>query len=142
MDIPTNFIWIINLFDEAFNMAMVRNFVQCNIFANSFILLLNTAKKVGGVGLSKSIVSSSYVLFRGTVTAFHCNIFYRDSIKSSQKVARSSFMHSIHCGGAIFPYQALERRPAQEALIGCAGLHKKFEGINIHPVYHARKCFG
>jgi hypothetical protein len=39
-------------------------------------------------------------------------------------------MHNIHCGSAVFPYQALETRPAQEALRGYAGLHnKRLEGI-------------
>jgi hypothetical protein len=33
-------------------------------------------------------------------------------------------MHSIDCDNAVFPYQALERNPTQEASIGCAGLHK------------------
>jgi hypothetical protein len=35
--------------------------------------------------------------------------------------AVSRLMHSIHCGSTIFPYQVLERKPAQDTLIGCAG---------------------
>jgi hypothetical protein len=31
-------------------------------------------------------------------------------------------MHRLHCGSPVFPYQALERRPAQETLTRCAGL--------------------
>jgi hypothetical protein len=39
-------------------------------------------------------------------------------------------MHSIHYGSAIFLNQAFERRPAQEASVGSAGLHNKtFEGV-------------
>jgi hypothetical protein len=34
-------------------------------------------------------------------------------------------MHSVHCGSAVFPFQALERRPAQETLEGCTGLKNK-----------------
>jgi hypothetical protein len=46
-------------------------------------------------------------------------------------------MHCIHCGGAVFPYQALERRQAQETLIGCAGLHKrKFQDIKHSPCFN------
>jgi hypothetical protein len=32
-------------------------------------------------------------------------------------------MHSIHSDSTIFPYQVLERRPAQETITGRAGLH-------------------
>jgi hypothetical protein len=48
--------------------------------------------------------------------------FYISCIQSNEQLALSRLMHSIHCGSAIFPYQALETRPAQETLIGCAGL--------------------
>jgi hypothetical protein len=46
-------------------------------------------------------------------------------------------MHSIHCGSAIFQYQALAKRPAQETLIDCVGLHNKTnsKALNIHRVY-------
>jgi hypothetical protein len=38
-------------------------------------------------------------------------------------------MHGIHCSSAVFTYQALVRRAAQETLKLCAGLHNKtFEG--------------
>jgi hypothetical protein len=32
-------------------------------------------------------------------------------------------MHSIHCGITVFPYKALERRPAQESSVGCVEQH-------------------
>jgi hypothetical protein len=57
-------------------------------------------------------------------------VSYKGCIQSNHQLALSRLMHSIHCGSAVFPYQALERRPTQETLIGCAGLHyKKFKGI-------------
>jgi hypothetical protein len=45
-------------------------------------------------------------------------------------------MHSIHCGCAMFPYQVLKRRSAQETLIGCEGLRniKISKALNIHSV--------
>jgi hypothetical protein len=51
--------------------------------------------------------------------------FYKGCIQSNQKLALSRLMHSIHCGSAVFPYEALERRSAQGTLTGCAGLHNK-----------------
>jgi hypothetical protein len=37
---------------------------------------------------------------------------------------------SIHYSGTLFPYQAVEIRPAQESSVGCGGLHiRKFEEI-------------
>jgi hypothetical protein len=38
---------------------------------------------------------------------------------------------------ALYPYQVLERRPAQETLTGCAELHNinNLKALNIHPVY-------
>jgi hypothetical protein len=46
-------------------------------------------------------------------------------------------MHCIHRGSAIFPHKTLERRPVQETLISCEGLHniKDSMVLNIHPVY-------
>jgi hypothetical protein len=40
-------------------------------------------------------------------------------------MALSRLMHSIHCGSAAFPYQALERRQAQGTSNGYAELHYK-----------------
>jgi hypothetical protein len=61
-------------------------------------------------------------------------MFYKVCIQSNQQLALSRLMHSIHCRSAIFPYQALGRRLAQETSIGCAGRHnKKFEGIEHWP---------
>jgi hypothetical protein len=60
--------------------------------------------------------------------------FYKGYIQSNQQLALSRLMHSKHCGSAIFPYQALQRRQAQETLLGCAGLHnEKFEGTENSP---------
>jgi hypothetical protein len=47
-----------------------------------------------------------------------------------------ALMHSIHRGRAVFPYHVPGRSPAQETLIGCAGLRNiKFEGIERLPVF-------
>jgi hypothetical protein len=46
-------------------------------------------------------------------------------IQANQKLALSRLMHSIHCGCAVFPYQALATKPAQETSIGCMGLRNK-----------------
>jgi hypothetical protein len=60
--------------------------------------------------------------------------FYKGCIQSNQQLALSRLMHSIHCGYAIFPYQALEGRPAQETFMGCAGhITKNSKALNIHP---------
>jgi hypothetical protein len=44
-------------------------------------------------------------------------------MQSNQQLALSRLMHIIHLGNTIFPDQALERRPVQETLNGCAGLY-------------------
>jgi hypothetical protein len=63
------------------------------------------------------------------VTVLHYNVFTK-AVQSNQQMALSRLMYSMHCVSTIFPYQALERRSAQETVIGCAGLHNiKFEGI-------------
>lgn len=39
-------------------------------------------------------------------------------------------MQSTGCGSAMFSYQPLGKKQAQEILVGCAGLHNKiFEGV-------------
>jgi hypothetical protein len=83
-----------------------------------------------------SFFPSSYALLHSTsgrdCTPWQCSS--KGSIQSNQQMALSRLMHSIHCGSAIFPYQALETRLAQETLTGCAGLHnKKFEGTEHSP---------
>jgi hypothetical protein len=61
--------------------------------------------------------------------------FYKGCIQSKQQLALSRLMHNIHCGRAVFQYQALERRTAQQTLMGCAGrITKKFEGIKNIPL--------
>jgi ribonuclease I len=63
------------------------------------------------------------------VTVLHYNVCTK-AAQSNQQLALSRLMRNIHCGSAIFPYQVFERRPAQETLISCAGLHNKtYEGI-------------
>jgi hypothetical protein len=39
-------------------------------------------------------------------------------LQSSKRLAISRLMHSIHSRSAVFPYEALERRPAQETYTG------------------------
>jgi hypothetical protein len=70
-------------------------------------------------------LSSSYALFYTVISECDCTPlqrFYKGCTQLNQKLARSWLMHSMHCGSAIFPYQALERRQAQETLIDCAVL--------------------
>jgi hypothetical protein len=62
-------------------------------------------------------------------TPFLC--FYKGCTQSNQQLALSQLMHRIHCSSAIFPCQ--ERRPAQETLTGCMGLHKKFKSTEHSP---------
>jgi hypothetical protein len=63
------------------------------------------------------------------VTVLHYNVFLQRLYKSNQQLAVSRLMHNKHCSSAIFSYQELERRSAQETLIGCAKLHyKRFKG--------------
>jgi hypothetical protein len=63
---------------------------------------------------------SSYALFRIFISESDCTplqCFYKGCIQSNQQLALSLLMHSIHCGSAVFPYQALEIRQAQETVI-------------------------
>jgi hypothetical protein len=48
--------------------------------------------------------------------------YYKGCIQSNQQLTLSFLMHTIHSSSATYPYQELERRTAQETLIGCAGL--------------------
>jgi hypothetical protein len=71
-------------------------------------------------------VATSRVLcqtFISNVTVLTNAIYLQRSMQSSQKLRLSRLMHSVHCDGTVFPYQAFERRPAQEAWTGCDGLH-------------------
>lgn len=68
-------------------------------------------------------------LFLDVTVLLQC--FGKGCIQSNQHLDLSRFLHSVHCGGAIFPYEALERIPAQDTLICCAGLHNNFKGIEL-----------
>jgi hypothetical protein len=46
-------------------------------------------------------------------------------VQANEQLALSRLMHIVRCGSAIFPHQALDRRPAQGTLMGCAGLIEK-----------------
>jgi hypothetical protein len=65
--------------------------------------------------------------------------FYKGCFQSDQHLDLSRLMHSIHCGNTIFPYQTLERWPAQETFNRLAGLRsmKNSKALNIHSVYTA-----
>jgi hypothetical protein len=79
---------------------------------------------------------SSYASFHTFISERDCTplqCFYKGCIQSNQ-LALSRLMHNIPCSNAIFPYQVLERRPAQKTLIRCAGLHKNSKAVNIYPV--------
>jgi hypothetical protein len=50
-----------------------------------------------------------YALFYTFISERDCTplqCFYKGCIQSNQQLALSRLMHSIHCGSAIFPYQA------------------------------------
>jgi hypothetical protein len=70
------------------------------------------------------------------VTVLPLQYFHKGCFQWSQQLALSQLRHSIHCSSTIFPYHAFERRPAQETLKGCAGLHntKNLKALNINPV--------
>jgi hypothetical protein len=72
--------------------------------------------------------------FRNFISGRYCTLlqcFGKGCIQSNQHLDLSRFLHSVHCGGAVFPYEALERIPAQDTLICCAGLHNNFKGIEL-----------
>jgi hypothetical protein len=75
-------------------------------------------------------------LFHTFISERDCTLlqcFYKGCTQSTQQLAVSLLMHSIHCCSAVFPYQALERRTAQETLIGCAGrIARNPKAPNIH----------
>jgi hypothetical protein len=66
----------------------------------------------------------SHALFHTIISERDCTpvqcFFYKNCTQSNQQLALSRLMHSTHRCSAVFPYQALETRPAQETLIGCA----------------------
>jgi hypothetical protein len=83
----------------------------------------------------------SYPLIHIFISEHDCTplqCFYKGCIQSNQQMALSQLMHSIHCSSAVFPYQAHDRRPAQETFIGCAGLHsiKNLKVLDIQSVYN------
>jgi hypothetical protein len=64
-----------------------------------------------------------------TVGLLPCSVF-KKAVYNETSNWLLVLVHSIHCGSAVFPHHAFERRPAQETLIGCVGLHdKQFGGI-------------
>jgi hypothetical protein len=75
----------------------------------------------------------TYLHSRTWLQATPLQYFYQGCKQSNQKLALSRLMHSTHCGNAIFTYQALEWRPAQETLTGCAGLHHHHHQWNYSP---------
>jgi hypothetical protein len=93
---------------------------------------------------SRILSFSLHVIPERDCTPLQC--FYKGCIQSNQQLDLSRLMHSIYCGSAVFPYQALERTAAQETLIGCAGLYNiNLKALNIQPVYththtHTHTC--
>jgi hypothetical protein len=85
-------------------------------------------------------VPSCRSLFHTFISERDCTIlqcFYKGCIQSNQQLTLGRLVHRMHCGSAIFPYQALERRTAQETLIGRGRLHyiKNSLALNIYPAY-------
>jgi hypothetical protein len=107
-------------------------------------LLYHTTAGVRTDDLLSLIFSSSCALFQ--TFNFDCDYtplkcFCKGSMQANQPLALSQLMHSTCYCSAIFPYQALKRRLAQETFIGCVGLHniKNVKALNIHPVYRSVK---
>jgi hypothetical protein len=82
---------------------------------------------------------SSCAVFRACFSERSCALlqcFYKDCFQPKRQMAYSLLMHSVHCGSAVFSYEALGIRPAQETLISFAGLHNKnFKGNEHSPLY-------
>jgi hypothetical protein len=96
-------------------LVFISYYSTCSFFVPSFIYL--------------SFILCHIFISERDCTPLQC--LHKGWKQSNQQLAQSRLMHNIHCGSAIFPYQALERRTAQETLnsLGCAGLHnKKYEG--------------
>jgi hypothetical protein len=69
---------------------------------------------------------SSYALCHTFISECDCfplQCFYEDCTQSNQELALSQLMQSLHCRSSIFPYDVRERRPAQEAVLSCVGMH-------------------
>jgi hypothetical protein len=60
---------------------------------------------------------SSHALLHTFISERDCTLlqcFYKGCFQSNEQLALSQLMHSMHCGSAVFPYQVLERRTAQQ----------------------------
>jgi hypothetical protein len=101
--------------------------VQCLRIGNvmqsrttNVVLLLKTSVFISYLFRISSFLSfvflSSYVFLHTFISERDCTLlqcFYKGCTQSNQQLALSLLMHSIHCGSAVFPYQAL-KRSAQE----------------------------
>jgi hypothetical protein len=69
---------------------------------------------------------SSYALYHTFISECDCfplQCLYEDCTQSNQELALSQLMQSLHCRSSIFSYDVRERRPAQEAVLSCVGMH-------------------
>jgi hypothetical protein len=119
-------------------MFIAFEFMSCSPHNNRYVLLLENISLY-------FVLQQAFILRFFLVSFILCLISYLHFLTClysitmftqrlytiKQQLALCRLMHSIHCGSAIFPYQALEGRPAQETVIGCIARHniKKFEDI-------------
>lgn len=85
--------------------------------------------------LSCLINHSSYALFHALIYERDCTSLqglYESRVQSDKQLPLSRLMHSMYCCSAVYPYQALEGRTAQDTLVGCAGLHNNSKALNFH----------
>jgi hypothetical protein len=100
------------------NVYWLRNFCYAVPDNNFYTLLLENISLSFFLPSFLSFFPSAYALFHTLTSERDCTplrCFYKVCIQSNQQLALSRLMHSIHCGNAIFSYQALER-PAEETL--------------------------
>jgi hypothetical protein len=99
--------------------VFISYYNRCSNWQPSSVIL---ASKRRIYSSPSSCASFQTFIFERDCTPLQC--FHKGCIQSKQQLILSRLMHSIHCGSAVFPYQALESRKAQETLICCAGPHK------------------
>lgn len=91
----------------------------------------------GGVWTGDYFFHLSFILclipFLNVAILHDCS--YKGCTQSNQQLARSRLMHSIRYSGAVFPYQALDRRPTQEPNVLCGTCISNSKELNICSVY-------
>jgi hypothetical protein len=125
--VPSNFLLYSPAQQPLYTLTWKRQSLFCTTegFRNGVLLGLYTP----ALFLPSSCALLHTFISEPDCTPLQC--FYKGYTQSNQQLAVSRLMHSTHCDSAIFPYQALERKQAQDTLSGCAGLYNKFEGVEL-----------